>query len=303
MKAKGYAVQIGSQTRNLSQKEIMQKGKGVDVLLCMLTDKIDGKVMDAMGLQLKIIANYAVGVDNIEFKAAKRRNIIVTNTPDVVTEAVAEHTVALILGIARGLVQADRFVRQGKYKGWEPELFLGTELQGKILGIVGCGRIGLEVAKKMFVAFGMQVRYYDNAPREEAEKTCGAVPVSLNELLQKSDVVSLHVPLVQATHHLIGEKELKMMKKTAYLINTSRGSVIDEKVLVRALKQKWIAGAALDVFENEPKLAAGLSKLDNALLTPHIASATKETREKMSELAAQNIIAVLSGQTPSNLVI
>ena len=302
LKKEGYIVKVGSQSRNISPREIMQKGRGADALLCLLTDKIDGTVTDAIGPQLKVIANYAAGVDNIDVAAAKRRNIIVTNTPGVLTEAVAEHTVALILGIARRIAQADRFTRAGKYKAWEPDLLLGTELQGKTLGVVGCGRIGLEVARKMNFGFRMQVLYYDKAPREDAEKTCGATPVSLSKLLRESDVVSLHVPLLPSTRHLIGEKELRMMKKTAYLVNTARGAIIDEKALVKALKQKRIQGAALDVFENEPKLALGLAKLDNVLLTPHIASATKETREKMAEIAAENIIAVFSGKTPPNLV-
>lgn len=290
LKKKGYEVKIGS------------RAKGADALLCLLTDKIDGKAMDAIGPQLKIIANYAAGYDNIDTEAARRRNIIVTNTPDVLTEAVAEHTVALILGIAKRITEADRFTKTGKYKGWEPELLLGTELHGKTLGIVGCGRIGLEVARKMNFGFRMQVLYYDKAPREDAEKQCGATPVPLSQLLKQSDVVSLHMPLLPSTRHLIGEKELRMMKKTAYLVNTARGAIVDEKALVKALKQKWIRGAALDVFENEPKLAAGLARLHNALLTPHIGSATRETREKMSEVAAENIIAALSGKTPPNLV-
>lgn len=283
LKRAGYRVERGP----------LKKAKGADALLCLLTDRINGKIMDAVGAQLKVISNYAVGLDNVDLQAAKKRKIVVTNTPDVLTETVAEHTLALILALARRIREADRFVRIGRYKGFDPNLFLGTELQGKILGIVGCGRIGLEVARKMYTAFGMRVCYYDQAPREEAEKTCGAFPVSLIRLLKESDVVSLHVPLLPSTKHLIGEKELGLMKKTAYLVNTARGAVVDEKALVKALQEGKIAGAALDVFEEEPKLTSGLAKLENVLLTPHIASATKEARERMAVLAAQNIIDVL----------
>jgi len=302
LKKKRYDVIIGSQSRALSQKEIIKRGLGADALLCLLVDSIDGKVMDGIGPQLRVIANYAVGVDNIDLKAAKKRNIIVTNTPDVLTEAVAEYTVALILGIARKVAEGDRFVKAGKYKAWEPELLLGTELQGKTLGIVGCGRIGLEVARKMNFGFRMRILYYDKAPREDAEKACGATPVSLSKLLKESDVVSLHLPLLPSTKHIIGVKELRIMRDTAYLVNTARGAIVAEKALVRALRQKWIRGAALDVFEKEPKLAPGLTKLDNVLLTPHIASATRETRDRMAEMAARNIIDVFSGKTPPNLV-
>jgi len=302
LQKKRYNVVIGSTSRNLSKKEIIKKGRGVTALLCLLGDRIDEGVMDGIGGQLRVIANYAVGVDNIDLKAARKRNIIVTNTPDVLTEAVAGHTVSLILALSRRIAEADRFVRAGKYKGWEPELLLGTELQGRTLGIVGCGRIGLEVARKMNFGFRMQILYYDKAPREDAEKACGATPVPLSKLLRESDVVSLHVPLLPSTRHLIGIKELKMMKETAYLVNTARGAIVDEKALVRALRQKWIRGAALDVLENEPKLAPGLARLDNVLITPHIASATRETRDRMAEMAAKNIIAVFSGKTPPNLV-
>ncbi|MCH7604485.1 D-glycerate dehydrogenase [Patescibacteria group bacterium] len=302
LQKKRYNVVIGSTSRNLSKKEIIKKGRGVAALLCLLGDRVDGEIMDGIGGQLRIIANYAVGVDNIDLKAARKRNIIVTNTPDVLTEAVAGHTVSLILALSRRVAEADRFVRAGKYKGWEPELLLGTELQGRTLGIVGCGRIGLEVARKMNFGFRMQILYYDKALREDAEKVCGATPVSLSRLLKESDVVSLHVPFLPSTRHLIGQKELKMMRETAYLVNTARGPIIDEKALVRALRQKWIRGAALDVLEHEPKLTPGLARLDNVLLTPHIASATRETRDRMSEMAAKNIIAVFSGKTPPNLV-
>ncbi|MBI2644190.1 MAG: D-glycerate dehydrogenase [Candidatus Wildermuthbacteria bacterium] len=296
LKQRGYDVEVWSGNKSPSQKDIMQKATGADALLCLLTDKIDGEVMDAIGPQLKVISNYAVGLDNIALDEAKKRNIIVGNTPDVLTEAVAGHAVALILAIARRIVEADAFTRAGKYKGWEPELFLGAELQEKTLGILGCGRIGFEVAKKMFLAFGMRILYYDKNPRAEVEKACNAKYASIEELLQQSDVVSIHVPLLPETRHLIGEQQLKMMKPTSYLINTARGPVVNEKALLTALEQKWIAGAALDVFENEPAITSGLRRISNVVLTPHIASATFEARSKMSELAAKNIIDVLLGK-------
>lgn len=292
-------------TKNIPEKgiELLQKagyevvigshGKSAHGVLSLLTDKIDAKFMDGIGPQLKIISNMAVGVDNVDVEEAQRRNIQVKNTPDVLTEAVAEHAVALLLSIARRIPESDKFLRAGKFKGWEPELFLGSGLQGKTLGILGHGRIGCRVADVLKKAFDMKVLYYDAKRQEEAEQRCGIVFASLEELLKEADVVSVHVPLLPSTHHFIGEKELALMKNTSYLVNTSRGEVIDEKALVNALKNHQIQGAALDVFEQEPKLSSGLTKLENVVLSPHLGSATKETREKMSELAAQNIIAVL----------
>ena len=283
LKMEGYQVEIGQ----------LKNAKGAHALLCMLVDTIDARTMDVIGSQLKVISNMAVGLDNVDLEAAKQRGIKVTNTPDVLTGAVAEHTVALTLGIARRIAEADRFVRQGKFKGWDPLLLLGTELAGKVFGIVGHGRIGCRVADIMQKGFGMSVIYFDAVRDEAKESQCGIRYSQLDNLLKEADVVSLHVPLLPSTRHMIGEKELKMMKKTAYLINTARGAVVDEKALVLALKEKWIAGAALDVFEKEPALSPGLASLQNVVLTPHIASATKEAREHMAELAAQNIIAVL----------
>jgi len=285
LRKQGYRVQIGG--------NLKRKTRGIDAVFCLLTDRIDGKLMDAMGPQLKVISNCAVGLDNIDLKAAKKRRIVVVNTPDVLTGAVAEHTIALLFSRARRVAEADRFMRQGKFKGWEPLLFLGSEVSQKTLGIVGLGRIGVEVAKRMYDGFGLKILYYDVKRNQKLEREFGLQYRSLYALLRESDFVSLHVPLLSSTRHLIGERELKAMKKTAYLVNTARGAVVDEKALVKALQKNWIKGAALDVFENEPKLSQGLTKLQNVLLTPHIASATEETREKMAELAAKNIIMVL----------
>ncbi len=302
LKKKRYQLKISPYDRVLRKDEIIKMSKGSDALLCLLTDKIDTKIMDSIGPQLKIIANYAVGFDNIDLKAAKERNIMVVNTPGVLTEAVAEHAVALLFAIVRRIVEADGFTRAGKYRGWNPLLFLGTDIAEKTLGILGLGRIGGEVTKRMSQGFGLKIIYYDVFRNKKAEKELGIKYVPFKKLLRTSDFITIHVPLLPQTHHFIGTKELKMMKKTAYLINTSRGAVIDEKALVKALKNKWIRGAALDVFEFEPKLTPGLAKLDNIVLTPHIASATKDTRDKMAVMAAKNIIAGLSGKRPPNLV-
>jgi len=262
-----------------------------------LTDKIDSEVLDAAGKNLKIVANFAVGFDNIDLEAAKKRNIMATNTPQGSTEAVAEHTVALLLASARRIVEADKFTRANKYKGWKPFLFIGEDVREKTLGIIGLGRIGFAVAERA-LCFGLKIVYHDVVRNPEFEAKFGGKFLETPELLKQSDFITLHVPLMASTRHLVGKKELAMMKKSAYLINTSRGPVIDEKALVVALKKKQIAGAAIDVYEFEPKLTPGLNKLENVILTPHIASATIETRKKMSEIAAQNIIETLSGKVP-----
>lgn len=293
LRQRGYEVEQGSD---------FAKAKGAAAILSFLTDRIDRRIMESAGSQLKIIANCAVGVDNIDLAAAKERGIMVTNTPNVLTEAVAEHAVALTLGIARRISEADGFTRQGKYKGWEMDLFLGTELRGKTLGIVGHGRIGCRTAEILQRGFDMNVVYTDAVRNEAQEEKCHIIFMSLLDLLKTSDVVSIHVPLLPTTFHLIGEKEFQIMKQTSYLVNTSRGPIVDEKALVRALEEKRIKGAALDVFEEEPKLAPGLKKLNNVLLTPHIASATKEARGNMAAMAVNNIIAALSGATPPNLI-
>jgi glyoxylate reductase len=259
--------------------------------------------MDAGLPALKVIANYAAGFDNIDIEAAKQRNIMVTNTPGVLSETVAEHTFALMMAIAHRIPEADRFVRAGKFTAWGPELFLGTDLCHKTLGIIGLGRIGSRCALHAAKGFGMKILYTDPQPNQDFEKEFGAVYVEkIDELLPQCDFVSIHVPLTDSTRHLINEERLKKMQPYAYLINTSRGAVVDEKALVQALKDGVIKGAALDVFEFEPEISPELKELDNVVLTPHIASGTLETRSKMAELAATNIIEVLEGRTPPNLV-
>ena len=304
LKEKGYEVEVSSKDGVLTKEELISavKGKNYDAVLCLLTDKIDDGIFEAAGPQCKIFANYAVGFDNIDLAAAKKRGIMITNTPGVLTETVAEHTFALMLAVAHRIPEGDKFTKAGKYAGWAPMLLLGSDVSKKTLGVVGLGRIGSRVAYHAVKGFEMKALYYDPKPNPDFEKEYGAKFVDLETLLKDSDFVSIHVPLLPETRHLIGEKELKMMKKTAYLINTSRGPIVDEPVLVKALQERWIAGAALDVFENEPKLAQGLAESDNVVLTPHIASATLETRSKMSEMVASNIIEALSGGIPPNLL-
>ncbi|MEK7548882.1 MAG: D-glycerate dehydrogenase [Patescibacteria group bacterium] len=304
LKEKGYSVDVSEKNGVLTKEELIAalKGKNYDAILCLLTDKIDDEIFEAAGQKCKIFANYAVGFDNIDLLAAKNRGMIITNTPGVLTETVAEHTFALLMATSRRIVESDKFIRSGEYRGWEPMLFLGSDIAGKTLGIVGLGRVGSRVAHYAVKGLEMKILYYDTKPNQEFEKEYNARFVDLETLLKESDFISIHVPLLPQTRHLIGEKEFKLMKPTAYLINTSRGPVIDEKALVEALKENLIKGAALDVYEFEPALAEGLSDLNNVILTPHTASATEETRSKMAVLAAQNIIAALEGKEPQNLV-
>jgi glyoxylate reductase len=299
---KEHEVEINPYDRVLTREELLQAVKGKDGILCLLTDKIDAEVFDAAGPQLKVVSNYAVGYDNIDVKEATKRGIVVTNTPGVLTETTADLAWALILATARRIVEADKFTRAGKYEGWAPMLFLGQDVYGKTLGIIGMGRIGQAVARRA-KGFNMKVLYNDiRRIPEEIEKELNATFVSLDELLEQSDFVSLHTYLSPETYHLINEERLRKMKKTAYLINTSRGPVVDESALVRALKEGWIAGAGLDVYEFEPKLVPGLAECENAVLLPHIASASIETRTKMATMAAENLLAVLAGKTPPNPV-
>jgi len=283
-----------------SKEEIIEGVKGKDALICLLTDKIDAEIMDSSP-KLKVIANYAVGIDNIDINEATKRGIFVTNTPGVLTETVADLAWALLMAIARRIVEGDKFMRQGKFKGWAPLLMLGGDIYGKTLGIIGAGRIGTAVAKRA-LGFNMKILYYSRKRNEKIEKECNAKFVDLETLLRESDFVSLHIPFTKDTYHLIGEKELKLMKPTAYLINTARGKCIDEKALIKALKNKWIAGAALDVFENEPSISDELVELENVVLTPHIGSASYETRSKMAEMVAKNVLMALEGKLPPNCV-
>jgi len=304
LEEKGYEVDINPKDKVLSKKELVSAlgAKSYDAVLCLLTDTIDDEVFKAAP-KAKIFANYAVGFNNIDVKAAEENGKLVSNTPGVLTETVAEYAFTLILSIAHRVAEADKFTKAGKYDGWSPTLLLGTDVFGKTLGIVGLGRIGSRVAFHAHKGFGMKVLYYDVNRNMDFEKEFGAeYRDSVDDVMKEADFVSIHVPLLDSTKHLINKERLEMMKECAYLINTSRGPVVDEKALVEHLKEKKIKGAALDVFEEEPKLAKGLAKLDNVIIAPHIASGTEETRSKMSEMAADNIIAALEGQTPPNLV-
>lgn len=301
---KGFEIDISKKDRPLSKKELIKalKKKSYDGVLCLLTDTIDKDVFDVVPTA-KIFANYAIGYNNIDVAEAKKRGIFVTNTPGGGADRVAEHVWALVLALTCKIVEGDSYVRKGKYKGWNPMIFHGSKLAGKTLGIIGTGRIGADVAHRATHGFEMKVIYYDVRRNEDLEKKYGVIFKStVEEVLREADIVSIHVPLMSTTHHLINSERLAMMKKSAYLINTSRGPVIDEIALVCALKKGLIAGAGLDVFEFEPKLAKGLAKLSNVVLTPHIASATAEARHEMAVLSAQNIISTLEGQTPPNQV-
>jgi len=300
LKEKGWEVVVNPNDRVLTRDEIKEGAKGADAILSMLTDKMDAEIMETAGPQLKVIANFAVGFDNFDLAAGKAHNVFMTNTPGVLTETVAEHAFALILSIARRIPESDKYTREGKYKGWAPEMFLGNDVSKKTIGILGLGRIGSQVAKHAVEGFEMKVLYYDLKRNEEFEKRFNATYGTVDEVLKNADFVSVHVPLLPETKHLINKERLALMKPSAYLVNTSRGPVIDEVALVEALKNKIIRGAALDVYEKEPALAPGLADLPNVVITPHTASATEETRGKMGEVAVFNIIESLEGRVPPN---
>lgn len=294
-------VAVNSYDRALTKEEILEEVKGIDGLLCLATDTIDDEVMD-QNKNLKVISNYAVGYNNIDVEAATKRGIKVTNTPGVLTDTTADLTWALLMSVGRRIVESDRFTRRGRFNGCAPMLFLGADIHHSTLGIIGLGRIGQAVAKRA-KGFEMRILYTDvTRASEKVEKELGIRFTSLSDLLKQSDFVTIHVPLLAETYHLISKDKLKLMKKTSFLINAARGPLVDEKALVRALKEGWIAGAALDVYDNEPDLAPGLRELDNVIILPHIGSASIDTRTKMAIMAATNLIAGLKGEIPSNLV-
>lgn len=298
----GYEIKMNDKNKQLSKKEIIKNASDSLAILSMLTDKIDREVIDGCP-NLKVISNCAAGYDNIDIDYARKKNIAVTNVPGVLTEATADLAFGLLLATCRRIVEADKFTREGHFVGWRYDLLQGMELQGKTLGIVGMGRIGRAVAKRA-LAFGMNVLYHNRKPlSKEMENELIARYVNLEKLLKESDIISLHVPLTEETHHLLNKKRLKMIKKTAYLINTARGPVIDEDALIKILENNEIAGAGLDVYENEPDVPERLKLLQNVVLLPHIGSATKETRENMLLKAAQNIKSVLNRQKPFSRVV
>ena len=304
LRAAGHEVVVSEKDGVLTPDELRTAlaARPYEGIVSLLTDQIDATVLEAAPT-IQIVANYAVGYNNVAVAALAARGVTVTNTPGVLTDTVAEYTVALMLSVMKRIPEADRFTRAGGYDGWAPELLLGSDLNGKTLGVVGAGRIGAGVAQRAAQGFGMQVIYHDVARAEELEHTTGAsYCAAIEDLLRAADVVSLHVPLLPATTHLINAERLALMKPSAYLINTSRGPVIDEDALVHALQEGVIRGAGLDVFEAEPSLTPGLAALENVVLTPHIASASEETRGRMSELVAENLIAFFAGGTPPHVV-
>ncbi len=289
----------------IPREELIRRVADKDALLCLLTDKVDRPVIEA-GRQLRVIANIAVGYDNVDVAAAAERGIVVTNTPDVLTEATAELTWALILAVTRRIAEGDRAVRSGRWKGWALDYMLGMQLRGKQLGVVGLGRIGTAVASRA-PAFGMSVAAAslpgDPAVPVSSQLAPPAARLPLDELLRTSDVITLHVPLTPDTRHLIDRARLARMKRSAYLVNTSRGPVVDEEALGWALGEHLIAGAALDVYEREPAVPPALLALENVVLAPHLGSATTETRTAMADLAVRNVLAVLAGLPPLTPVV
>lgn len=295
-------MEVFSHDRAMTRAELEEAVQGIDGLLCLLTEDIDDNLLE-LNPDLQVIANYAVGYDNIDVDACTKRGIPVSNTPGVLTDTTADLAWTLLMSTARRVVEADKFTRTGKYEGWGPMMLLGGDVYGKKLGIIGLGRIGQAVAKRAVGGFDMDVMYHDVNRNQEIEDEYGLeYKVELEDLLQEADFISVHVPLTPQTEKLIGEKEFNMMKDTVYIVNTSRGAVIDEKALVHALRNGDIAGAGLDVYEDEPKLTPGLAGEDNVVLLPHVGSASVETRTKMATMAAENLLAGLKGEEMPNIV-
>ncbi|KKQ42698.1 MAG: D-isomer specific 2-hydroxyacid dehydrogenase NAD-binding protein [Microgenomates group bacterium GW2011_GWC1_37_8] len=302
LKNSGYDIEISEFDRPLSAEELLEKGKGADALLTLLTDKINGEVLDVIGPQLKIVSNYAVGFDNIVVEDASQRGVVVVNTPSQeVDEAVAEHAWALMLALARRIVEADESTKRGAYKGWEPGIFLGKNLIGKTLGIVGLGGIGSMVARR---ASGWQMRVlYNKRSRDEgAEKELGVEYADIDKLYAESDFITLHVPLTDETRHMINKDAFSKMKDGVIVVNTARGSIVAEQELVDALREGKVGGAGLDVYDAEPNINPELISMENVVLTPHIASATWEARQKMGQQAVDAILKILNGEKPENIV-
>ncbi len=294
LKENNISFSLYKKDRPIPRKELLKNIKNVDAVLSLLTDKIDAKVIDAMN-KCKVIANFAVGYDNIDVKYAKTKNIIVTNTPEVLTDSTADLTMALVLTCARRLPEAEEFLRAGKYTHWKPDLLLGVELKDKVFGVIGAGRIGKAVAIRA-KSFGCKIIYFSHSRNSFLERKTNAQKVSLNFLLKSSNFVSIHLPSTKKTFHLIDKERLSLMKRSSILINTARGEIIDEKELIKTLKAKRILAAGLDVFENELNINPELLKLENVVLLPHIGSATQKARTNMAMIAVKNIVAVLSGK-------
>lgn len=302
LQGKGFNVQINDSKDNVTSEKLKEVFSKFDGVITLVGDKIDKEIIDSASPNLKVISNYAVGFDNIDVSYALSKGLVVTNTPGVAGESVAEHTFALILACRKKLLEADRFVRAGQFKTWDPMGFLSPQLWGSTIGIIGLGRIGTFVGHIAYGGFRMNILYFDVIRAEDFELLTEAKFTGVESLLKESDVITLHVPLNDKTFHLIGKDQLSMMKTSAILINTSRGPVVDEEALIWALKEKRIAVAGLDVFEHEPQISSELLSLSNVIVTPHIASATIETREAMARIAAENIIDFFGGKIPFGLV-
>jgi len=295
-----FDIEVSPFDRDVTQDEIIKMATGAQGLISMVTNNLNKEIIDHL-TTIQIIANYAVGFNNIDIEYAREKGIVVTNTPDVLTEATADIAMALILCTARRIVEGDRLVRKGEFKGFYPTFFLGVELQNKVLGIYGMGRIGKAVAKRA-VACGLKIIYHDPIQIAKRSINFPAHYVSFDELLKESDFVSIHAPLITETYNKFTKTEFRKMKKEAFLINAARGPLVKEEDLAYALKQGWIAGAGLDVYEFEPEVHPDLIKLDNVVLLPHIGSAAAEVRERMATIAADNIIAFFKGEPPPNRV-
>ena len=292
----GISLEVYTGSKPITKKTLIEKISDVDGIITLLSDKVDKDFIDS-AKHCKIIANYAVGFNNIDVNYAKQKGIIVTNTPDVLTDSTADLAISLMLCCARNIVPAEKFMRAGKFTGWQPKLFLGMELKGKTFGILGAGRIGTATAVRAH-SFGMKIVYYSNHQNLYLDTKLNGEKISLDKLLSHSNVISIHLPLNNKTFNLLSEKKLKLIHKNSILINTARGELVDELSLINMLNKKLIYAAGFDVYQNEPSINSALLKLENAVLLPHLGSATNEARNAMSKLAARNVVNVLKGKKP-----